>query len=193
MIRVVIGAFAAAVAMFVIGFLFFATPLGNIPVGQVDDDSAAAIQQTLAEHMGADGPAAYVVPGIIGEAQQVQYINGPIAMIHYNPNGYALGDTNAMLGGFIQLLITALILGFALHALSGHTRDFGDRMKVLILFTLAASVFMHLGNPVWWHQSWTFHGYLFVADLVSMLVGGTIITRWFLPRHVDSDDRFGEE
>lgn len=187
MIRVVIGAVAAAVAMFIIGFLFFATPLGNIPVSQIDDEGAAAIQQALAEHIGADGPAAYVVPGIIGEAQQVQYINGPIAMVHYNPNGFALGDANAMLGGFIQLLVTALLLGAALYGLSGHVREFSERLKILILFALAASVFMHLGNPVWWHQGWVFHGYLFVADLVSFIVGGTIIARWFLPKVAESE------
>lgn len=193
MIRIVIGAIAAAIAMFIIGFIFFATPLGNIPVGQIDDEGAAAVQQLLAEHIGAAGPAAYVVPGIVGEAQQRLYIDGPIAMVHYNPNGFALGDPNAMLGGFIQLLIAALLLGFALHALSGHAREFGARMKILILFVLTASVFMHLGNPIWWHQSWSFHSYLFVADLVSLLVGGTIITRWFLPKHIVSEDRFGEE
>jgi hypothetical protein len=192
MIRVAIGAVAAAVAMFIIGFLFFATPLGNIPVGQIDDESAAAVQQALAEHMGAEGPAAYVVPGVVGEAQQIQYINGPIAMVHYNPNGFALGDTNAMLGGFIQLLVSALLLGIALYGLSGHVRTFSERLKILIFFALAASVFMHLGNPVWWHQSWVFHGYLFVADLVSFTVGGAIITRWFLPKHVDSEDGIGE-
>lgn len=187
MIRVVIGAVAAAVAMFIIGFLFFATPLSNIPVSQIDDEGAAAVQQVLAENMGADGPAAYVVPGTTGEAQQRLYIDGPIALIHYNPNGFALGDSSAMLGGFIQLLVTALLLGVALFGLSGHVRTFSERMKILIFFALAASVFMHLGNPVWWHQGWTFHGYLFVADLVSFVVGGGIIARWFLPNMAEGE------
>lgn len=187
MIRVAIGAVAAAIAMFVIGFLFFATPLGNIAVGQLDDEGAAAVQQVLAENMGAQGPAAYVVPGIIGEAQQRLYIDGPIAMVHYNPNGFALGDPNAMLGGFIQLLVTALLLGIALYGLSGHVRTFSERLKILIFFALAAAVFMHLGNPIWWHQGWVFHGYLFVADLTSFIVGGAIIARWFLPKQVESE------
>lgn len=193
MIRVFVGAVAAAVVMFIIGLLFFGTPLGNIPVGQIDDDGAAAVQQSLAEHMGAEGPATYVVPGIVGEAQQRLYIDGPIAMVHYNPSGFAVGDANTMLGGFIQLFVTALLLGIALYTVAGHAREFGDRMKILILFALTASVFMHLGNPIWWHQDWTFHGYLFVADLVSFIVGGSIIVRWFLPRNIESDDRFGAE
>lgn len=187
MIRVAIGAVAAAIAMFIIGFLFFATPLGNIPVSQIDDEGAATVQQVLAENMGAGGPATYVVPGINGEAQQRLYIDGPIAMVHYNPNGFALGDTGAMIGGFIQLLITALLLGGVLYGLSGHVRAFGERLKILIGFALAAAVFMHLGNPIWWHQGWLFHGYLFVADLVSFIAGGAIIARWFLPKPAEGE------
>ena len=187
MIRVAIGAVAAAVAMFIIGFLFFATLLGNIPVSQIDDEGAAAVQQVLAEHIGGAGPAAYAIPGDSGEVQQRLYIDGPITLVHYNPNGFALGDTGTMLGGFIQLLISALLLGVALYGLSGHVRTFPERLKILIAFALAASVFMHLGNPVWWHQGWVFHGYLFVADLVSLTVGGAIIARWFLPKVAENE------
>jgi hypothetical protein len=46
---------------------------------------------------------------------------------------------------------------------------------------------MHLGNPIWWHQGWVFHSYLFVADLVSFIVGGAIIARWFLPKVVEAE------
>ena len=193
MIRVIIGSVAGAVAMFVIGFVFFATPLGNIAVKSLGDSEAASIQAVLAETMGEQGDKTVLVPYPEGEAQQRMYIDGPIAMVHYSPDGFAVGGADVMLGGFIHMLVSALILGGALYYLAGHAREFGERMKIVILFSLAASCFMHLGMPIWWHQDWTYHSYLFVADFVSLVVAGGIIARWFLPRDIASDDRFGAE
>jgi hypothetical protein len=194
MIRVIIGSVAGAVAMFVIGFILFATPLGSIPIGSVDDQQAAAIQSVLAANMDASGADTVLVPSPErGAAQQRMYIDGPVATVHYNPNGFAVGDTGAILGGFIHMLISALLLGLALYALSGHAREFGERLRITILFGVAASCFMHLGNPIWMHQDWTYHIYAFIADAVSFIVAGAIIARWFLPSHIASEDRFGSE
>jgi hypothetical protein len=193
MIRVAIGSIAAAVAMFIMGFIFYATPLGSIPVGGLDDSGAAAVQQALSQHMGDGDARTVIVPLPEGEAQQRMYIDGPIAMVHFNPSGFAVGDTGTMLSGFIHMLISALLLGAALYALAGHVRDFAARMSIIVLFGLAASCYMHLGMPIWWHQDWTFHIYLFVADAVTFIVGAGIIARWFLPREIASEDRFGAQ
>ncbi|NNC72327.1 MAG: hypothetical protein HKN78_05560 [Sphingomonadaceae bacterium] len=182
MIRVVIGAAAAAVAMFIVGFIFFATPLANIHVDGLEDGEAAAIQSVLSENIGAEGPAAFLVPFPESEAQQRMYIDGPTAMVHYNPNGFAIGDPGSMLGGFVHMLIAAFILGAALFTLSGHVRDFAARMSIAALFIIATGIFMQLGDPIWWHQSWMHHLYVFVANTVMMLVAAFIIARWFLPR-----------
>jgi len=192
MIGVVLGSVVAAVAMFVLGFIFFGL-LGSIPVGDVGDRQAAAIQSVLAANMNNDGASTALVPSGSGVVQQRMYIDGPIAMIHYNPNGFAVNDSGAMLGGFIHMLISALILGAALFTLSGHVREFAARLSIIALFGIAASFYMHLGNPIWWHQGWLFHGYAFFADAVSFIVAGAIIARWFLPSHIASDDRFGAE
>ncbi len=187
MIRAILGSVVAAVAMFIIGFVFYGA-LGSIPTSDVGDAEAATIQQTLAANFGNDGARAYVVPSGSGSAQQEMYINGPVAMIHYNPDGFALNDSSAMLGGFLHMLISALILGAALFTLSGHVRDFGARLSIVALFGISASCFMHLGNPIWWHQSWGYHLYVFFADAVMFIVAGGIIARWFLPRDMPQAD-----
>jgi hypothetical protein len=96
-----------------------------------------------------------------------------------------------MLPGFIHMLVSALILGAALYGLSGRVVAFRERMAVVVLFSLAAGIWMHLGNPIWWHQSWSYHIYIFVADTVSLIVAGGIIARWFLPN--GSEDRASAE
>ncbi len=192
MIRVILGSVVAAVAMFILGFVFFAV-LGTIPLSDVGDNEAAAIQSVLASNMDNSGATTALVPSGTGEAQQQMYLSGPVAMIHYNPDGQEIGGASTMLGGFIHMLISALILGGALYTLSGHVRDFVARVSIVALFGIAASVFMHLGNPIWWHQDWLYHGYLFFADAVMFIVAGGIIARWFLPRDKTQADTVGAE
>ncbi len=193
MFRVIIGAIPAAIAMFILGFVFFGTPLSSVAIGQIDDEGAAVVQSALAETMGDDSARTVIVPSISGEVQQRLYIEGPIAMVHFNPSGSAVGDPSAMIGGFIHMLISSLLLGVALLAVAGETRDFAARLRIGILFALAASVFMHLGMPVWWHQDWAFHIYLFFTDFVMFGAAAFILARWFMPSGTDSDDRFGAE
>ncbi|MEO1167235.1 MAG: hypothetical protein AAFW97_00845 [Pseudomonadota bacterium] len=192
MFKVIPGAILAAVAMFIIGFIAYGL-LGSIPVSDVGDAEAAAIQSVLAGSMDNDAARTVLVPSGSGEVQQRMYLDGPIAMIHYNPSGFEIGAGSTMLSGFIHMLISALILGAALYTLSGHVRDPGARIAIVALFGLAASFYMNLGNPIWWHHDWLYHGYVFVIDAVSFIVGGAIIARWFLPKHIDSDDRFGAQ
>lgn len=194
MFKVIPGAFVAAIAMFLLGFIFFATPLSNIHLGGLGDSEAAAVQTALAANMPADGAGTYAIPEpSVSASQSELYARGPIAMVHYNPNGFAIGDTGALVSGFVHMLVVALLLGAALYSLAGHVRDFGARLSITILFALSVSVFTLLGDPIWYHQDWTHHVYRFVANTIMYVVAGAIIARWFLPKDVDSDDRFGEE
>lgn len=59
--------------------------------------------------------------------------------------------------------------------------DFASRARLVVCGTLAASIFMHLGEPIWYHHDWTHFIYLFVADFAALATGGLIIARWFLP------------
>ncbi|MCA1750152.1 MAG: hypothetical protein LC634_11730, partial [Sphingomonadales bacterium] len=116
MIKVVLGSVVAAVVMFILGFVFYAL-LGSIPVGDVGDSEAAAIQSVLAANIEPEGARTVMVPSGSGEVQQRMYLEGPISMIHYNPQGQEIGGATTMLGGFIHFLISALILGGALYSM----------------------------------------------------------------------------
>ena len=85
MIRVVIGSAAAAVAMFIIGFIFFGLGLQNLAIKSVGDLQAAPIQQTLRAHIAETGT--YAVPGDLSPEQTRMYGTGPVATIHYNVEG----------------------------------------------------------------------------------------------------------
>ncbi|TFI58388.1 hypothetical protein E2493_10415 [Sphingomonas parva] len=180
MIRVIIGAVPAALAMFVIGFIFFASGLQNIASRNLDDMQAAAVQQSLAANL--HGTGTYVIPNPEGSsAQTVMYGKGPVATVHYNSHGYPAMDAGALLGGLFLDFIVALLIGAALIGIDRRVPDFGSRARVVAIIAVAASAFMHLGEPIYYHHDWPHFIYLFIADAAALIAAGLIIARWFLP------------
>lgn len=180
--RIVIGAAVAAVAMFVIGFLFFATPLAGIASGDLDNAQAAEVQRTLAANLPSTGT--YFVPNADTAEQTVMYAQGPIATIHYNTEGFPALDMGAMLLGLVLNFLVALLIGAALIGIDRRVPDFGSRARTVAIIAVAASAFVHLGQPIYYHHGWSYFIYLFIADAAALAVAGLIIARWFLPRQV---------
>ena len=179
MVRMIIGAAAAAAAMLLIGFIFFGTPLARVGMAKIDDSQAAAVQQTLAANLPRTGT--YQVPGTDTQAQTNMYSQGPIATVHYNTGGFAAEDPTMFLGGFIFNFVVALVIGAALIGIDRRVPDFGSRARVAVLIAVAATAFNHLGEPIYWHHDWGHFLYLFVADASALAAAGLILA-WFLPR-----------
>ena len=177
--RALVGGIVAAVAMFIIGFIFFATPLYKLGTGTLDNAQAAAVQVALAQNIPETGT--YFVPSGDTPEQAVMYGRGPIATVHYNTRGYSVADPAAMVGGFLHMLVVCLLMAVGLYTLSLHIPGFGERVRLLVLGVVGAAVFMRLGEPIWDHQDWGHAIYLFVADSVAMIVAGLVILK-LLPR-----------
>ncbi len=178
--RMLIGSIAAAVAMFVTGFIFFATPLSYLAYGSVGVPQQATIQQTLAANLPNTGT--YSIPSASTGDGTVMYGKGPIATIHYNSGGFGVADPGVLIAGFIHELIVAILIGFALLTVAARVPDFVSRAKLVILFSVAGGVLAHLGEPIRYHHDWAHFIYLFVGDTAMLIVGGLVIARWFLPR-----------
>ena len=127
MIRVIIGAVPAALAMFVIGFIFFGTPLAKLGTASLDNAKAATVQQALAASIPATGT--YAVPDVQTREQTNMYSRGPIATIHYNSRGFAAMDAGALLGGLVMNFVVALLIGAALIGIDRRVPDFGSRAR----------------------------------------------------------------
>ena len=185
MIRVIIGAVPAALAMFVIGFIFHLSGLQNLATRSLDDLPAASVQRSLAANLPSTGT--YVVPDANGSAvQTAMYGRGPIATISYNSNGAAALDTGSLLGLLVLDFIVALLIGAALIGVDHRVPDFGSRARVVAIFAVAAGAFMHLAAPIYYHHDWAYAIYLFIADTAALAAGGLIIARWFLPKGVSA-------
>lgn len=178
--RALIGGVAGAVVMFLLGFIFYATPLYNLGSGSLDDSRAAAVQVALAQNISETGT--YFIPSDDTPQQTILYGRGPIATIHYNSRGFATQSSAVMIGGFVHMLVVALLMAVGLYTLSRYIPSFGERVRLLIVGVIAATAFMRLGEPIWFHQDWGHAVYLFLADSVSLIAAGLVILK-LLPKH----------
>jgi hypothetical protein len=180
MIRIIFGSAVAAVAMFIIGLIFFG-PLGlsNLGTRNVDDGQAAAVQQTLAANLPRTGTYFVPEPGA-SAAQTVMYGQGPIATIHYNTSGFPATDPTSLIGGLVFNFLVALTIGAALIGIQRRVPDFPSRARVAVLIAVAATTFTRLGEPIYNHHDWGHFIYLFVADALALGVAGVILAH-FLP------------
>src|SRR3546814_14658698 len=80
------------------------------------------------------------------------------------------------------MLVSVTVLGLALLLVAARVADFASRARMVVYFTLAASIYITLADPIWGHQDWIYSVYQFVADFIILAAGGIVIARGFLPR-----------
>lgn len=178
MIRLVLGSFITALAMFVIGFIVYATPLMRVGFATAPETVQLDIQTAL---KALPGSGAYVLPSPETTALTAAFAAGPVAVIHYNANGFAAFDSAQMLTGYLHMLISATLLALALWGVRGRIPDFAGRVRLVTGMALTMVVFTNLSDPVWFHQDWSSAIFVATSNLVSLVAAGCILARWFVP------------
>lgn len=163
-----LGSILAAVVMFALGFVFFGL-LGGIVWDPIAADTAASVQSALGSTLPASGT--YMVP-----PEDAAFMLGPSAVVAFVAAGGLPTMPMAMGMGFVHFLLSALLIAYGLKAVGG---DFARQAAVVVWFGLAASAFMHLGDPIWYGFSWRPALFEFVADAVMFIAGGLVLARWF--------------
>jgi hypothetical protein len=182
MVRTFLGGLVGGVILFVMGFIFWATPLGEIPYSRAGDPQNAAIQLALNQNLTPTGTGAYVVPMTQSPQGAILYAQGPIATVFFNTQGYSPDDMSMLLPGFIAALVAGLLMAFGLAAVGGGGRSFAGTARLVVLFSLGFCVWEYLASPIFNHFGWTYWIYSFVAESASLIFAGLVIARWFLPR-----------
>ncbi len=181
MIRTVIGGLVAGIIIFVMGFIFWATPLGELAYSKADEAQNAAVQQSLAQNLTPSGTGTYSIPAHNSAAGAVLYARGPIATVHFNTRGYSPDDMSALLPGFIVAVVAGLLIAFGLAAVSG--RSFADLARLVVCFSLGFTVWKYLGAPIFNHYGWGYWIYAFIAESIALIVAGLVVAKWFMPHH----------
>jgi hypothetical protein len=179
--RLAFGSLIAAVAMFLLGFLFYGSPLFNVARVDIPADTQLAVHAAL---QALPKTGFYAVPfAESGDAALVAaHAAGPIATIHLTKPGSPVMDPSIMIAGFLHMFVSAFLLGYILWAMRGRLGEFDGRMKLVALIAFATTVYFNIGKAVWWPGGWTFNLYVAVADFTMLLAAGFIIARWFMPR-----------
>lgn len=183
MVRTLIGGLVAGVIIFVIGFIFWATPLGKLAYAHPTDQQSAAVQNALAQNFGQGSAGSYLVPDPGSREGAAMYANGPIAVVQFNPRGYSPEDMTMLLPGFITAVISGLLIAFGLASVS-RGRSFAELGRLVVLFSLGFTVWAYLASPIFNHFGWGYWIYSFIAQSVSLILAGLVVARWFLPSHV---------
>lgn len=183
MIRTVIGGLVAGVIIFVMGFIFWATPLGALAFKTAGDPESAALQTALAQNLTRTGTGTYEIPYAGTPQGQTLYGRGPIATIHFNTAGASKEDMGMLLPGFIVAIASGLLIAFGLSAVGGHS--FGALARLVMCFSLGFTVWKYLGAPIFNHYGWGYWIYAFVAESIALIAAGLVVARWFV-RHPEA-------
>lgn len=182
MIRIAIGSVLGGLAQFFVGFLFWATPLSRLAFSVAADPQNAAIQQALAQNLTATGSGTYYVPWPDTPQGTTLHGQGPVALIHFNTAGFPLMETGALIGGLILSIVSILLIGMALYAVSSRVNDFLTRAKIVIFFSAATVLYFTVAMPMYnFYMPWAWWIYSALSQLAGMVVGGLVLARWFVP------------
>lgn len=179
MIKLFIGSIAAAVAMFIAAFLYFAGPLSMVAYSTASESQSAAVQTALAANLPETGT--YMVPNPATQSGTILYGKGPVATVHFNTAGFPVESTEALLWGFILYFVVALLIAAALSQFGSRVPDFRSRATVVVLFAIAMPALSILTDPIFLHQDWSYSIFGYVGSVLILGIGGLVIARWFMP------------
>lgn len=177
--RLLIGTTLAAIALFVWGFLYWgAVPFAWRIIGPAPDE--AALQAALGEAL--PEPGAYFLPHPFTgdpEAHAARAKAGPIVTVLIH-RGQDPNDPTSMVGGFVHMWISALLIGLLLRRFAPAT--VGAAIGVAATAGLAAAVWANLGRPLWYAQPWGYHLLFAIYEFVGWVVAGAVLARFVRPR-----------
>lgn len=182
MVRIIIGSIVGGFVQFIIGALFWATPLSRIVFSVVPDAQEAAVQTALAQNLTATGTGTYFVPWPETAQGTILHGRGPVALVFFNTHGFPLMVPGAMIGGLILSIISIFLIGLALHAVAERVTDFASRMKIVVFASLGVTLYAILGQPTYnFFLPWGYWIYLAISLIVGFVVGGLVLAKWFVP------------
>ncbi len=182
MVRVLIGSIVGGVVQWLVGALFWATPLGRLAFHVAPDPQNAAVQQALAQNLTPTGSGTYYVPWPDSAQGTVLHGKGPVAMIHFNIDGFPVMSGSSLVAGLILSIVAIGLIGAALYLVADRILDFPSRTKLVVLFAVATTLYFTLGEPVFnSYLPWGYFIYLALSQVLGLVAGGLVVARWFMP------------
>lgn len=179
MIKSMLGAVLAAIAMFVWGFAYWGSGLVD-PFTHMTPEAEAAIGEALKANLTTDG-VHFVPDSKVGTEEEwmQRMAAGPVAMINFKSGGAQPMETTMALG-FAHMLVTSLLLA-ALLTYVAPAATYSARFRTIAAIGVIAAVFAHLGQPIWWHYPWSYSIIGAVYDAGAYVIAGAILAYFVTP------------
>jgi hypothetical protein len=178
--RAVMAALAGMVGLVLWGMLFWgmlAEPLGVFH--QLPNDTAVT-ELLVAD----DAPTGtYFMPWPRATAEQfaafvAQHQAGPFYRLSYVREGVDPNSPGKLaLGCLHYLAVAAVAVGLVLVS---RAASFGRRFSLVTLGGLLGTLFITLGDPIWFHLPWDYTRGVLLYELVAWALLGSIVT-WLAP------------
>lgn len=182
MVKSIFGGLVGGAVLYIVGFIFWGTPLSLMAFSKVDDAKNTELQAALGRALTEGGTGVYAIPDpAASQVTSTLYTQGPTSLIHFNTSGFPVMDTTSLIAGFILALIVGVAMAIGLNTIAERVTDFGSRAKVVIFGALAAALWTIISLPVFNHAPWGYHIYMFLCDFIGLSLAGLVIARWFLP------------
>ncbi len=179
MFRIIIGSIVAGLIQFIVGAIAWVSPLGALAFTALDDTQTAQVQSALASGLTATGSGTYFIPSPETAAGTVMLGKGPVALIHFNTDGFPPMDAASLLSGLILSIVVMALVGLAVRRLP----DFASRMQTTALFAVATVAYFVLSLPLYnFYMPWAWWVFLGIQELVAFILGAFVLLRWFMPK-----------
>lgn len=175
--KIILGSLVAAVAMFIWGWIYWASGFasGAIIDRPADDDVA---QRALVEAFQESG--AYFVPYDMDdeEAFNRRHEAGPLAMVFYQKEGAPAMQPMIFVQGFIHYFLTCLLIGVLLKMVLSSLASYGDKVKFTTLAGVTASFFTNLSDAIWMTMPLSYQTFVGVYDITIWIIAGLVLGKF---------------
>ena len=188
MFKTQLGVVIGGVTLYIVGFIFWGTPLSALAFHHAESAAGSNLQAALAQALTRSGTGVYVIPDPATAQGTILYGKGPIATVFYNNSGFPVTDASALIGGLILALVVGVVLALMLRLVSEDSRT-----KAAFLFAIASVLWLHIGQAVFNHAPWGYILYLTFSDFVALVAAGLIAAKIMEGRPTSEAEAFGDE
>ncbi len=171
----------SALAMFVLGAVFWMSPFPYRTLTPVADNPAAIA--TLDKIFPTTGT--YMLPGPEMADQKLLttlWERGPTAEIQFIREGHPMMEAAVFVKGYIHYFVVSLLLGCLLSRVGSSLATYGARVWFCTVVGTTGATLTCLSNPIWWHHAWGWNLMQALYAVLAFTAGGLVLAKLLAPK-----------